>query len=51
MQPPIGLSGTGGTGEVTCVSATKLDVTVYDVPVLGDITLSVKDAICDVDRE
>ncbi|MEN8673280.1 hypothetical protein [Nocardioides sp.] len=48
---PIGLSGTGGTGEVTCVSATKLDVTVYDVPVLGDITLSVKDAICDVDRD
>jgi hypothetical protein len=48
---PIGLSGTGGTGEVNCVSATKLDVTVYDVPVLGDITLSVKDAICDVDRD
>ncbi|CAN5501861.1 hypothetical protein BH11ACT8_BH11ACT8_28930 [soil metagenome] len=47
---PIGLSGTGGTGVVHCVSATKLDVTVFDVPVFGDITLSVKDAICNVDR-
>lgn len=47
---PIGLSGTGGTGEVRCVSATKLDVTVYDVPIFGDVTLSVKDAICNVNR-
>jgi hypothetical protein len=47
---PIGLDGTGGTGEVRCVGATRLDVTVFDVPVFGDITLSVKDAICDVDR-
>lgn len=47
---PIGLEGTGGTGQVNCVSATKLDVTVYDVPVFGDITLSVKNAICNVTR-
>ncbi len=47
---PIGLDGTGGTGQVSCVPATKLDVTVFDVPVFGDITLSVKDAICNVPR-
>ncbi len=47
---PIGLSGTGGTGQVHCVPATRLDVTVFDIPVLGDVTLSVKDAICDVQR-
>lgn len=47
---PIGLEGTGGTGQVSCVPATKLDVTVYDVPVFGDITLSVKNAICNVPR-
>ncbi len=41
-----GLKGTGGTGQVVCVGATKLDVT---VKVIGlPITLSVKDAICNV---
>jgi hypothetical protein len=47
---PIGLDSDGGTGVLTCVPATRLDVTVYDVPALGDLTLSVKDAICNVDR-
>ncbi|MDT0203764.1 hypothetical protein [Nocardioides sp. AE5] len=43
---PIGVSGTGGTGQVVCVGATKLDVS---VSVIGlPITLSIKDAICNV---
>ncbi|WP_203337170.1 hypothetical protein [Nocardioides limicola] len=46
---PIGLSGTGGTGQVICVPATRLDVTVR-VPILGNITLNVRDALCNVNR-
>ena len=46
LGQPVGLKGTGGTGQIVCVSGTKLDVT---VSVLGlPITLSVKDAICNV---
>lgn len=44
----VGVSATGGTGEVHCVSATKLDVTVDVVGI--PITLSLKSAICNVTR-
>ncbi|EFQ82619.1 hypothetical protein HMPREF0063_11828 [Aeromicrobium marinum DSM 15272] len=43
----IGVSGVSGTGIVRCVGATALRVTV-NVPILGDITLNLRDAICDV---
>ncbi|GAA1832031.1 hypothetical protein GCM10009812_25770 [Nocardioides marinus] len=42
---PVGLSGQSGTGAITCVPATKIQVRVLDL-----LNVSIKDALCNVPR-
>ncbi len=42
---PVGLSGQSGTGAITCVPATTIQVRVLDL-----FNVSIKDALCNVPR-
>ncbi|WP_232679041.1 hypothetical protein [Nocardioides sp. R-C-SC26] len=46
----VGMDGESGTGVMNCVGNTALDVRISNIPIIGTLTVSLKDAICNVNR-